>query len=62
MVILYYYLMVKHIPIMFYGWGIEPGTSVRPIHITDIAPTISMLLNIRMPSGTTGQPISEALK
>ncbi|WP_286747363.1 alkaline phosphatase PafA [Roseivirga sp. UBA1976] len=51
-----------HIPIMFYGWGIEPGTSVRPIHITDIAPTISMLLNIRMPSGTTGQPISEALK
>lgn len=51
-----------HIPIVFYGWGIKQGTSVRKIHITDIAPTISMLMNMRFTSGNTGQPIFEALK
>ena len=51
-----------HIPILFYGWGIEHGSSIRDTHITDIAPTISMLLNIRLTSGNTGQPIHEALK
>lgn len=51
-----------HIPIIFYGWGIDMGTSVRKIDITDIAPTISMLLEIRLPSGTTGKPIFEAMR
>jgi len=52
-----------HIPVIFYGWGINQGaTSVREIHITDIAPTVSMLLNMRMTSGNTGTPIFEALK
>ena len=49
-----------HVPIIFYGWGIKKGDSVRKIAITDIAPTISMLLEIRLPSGATGQPIFEA--
>ena len=52
-----------HIPIIFYGAGINQGaTSVRDIHITDIAATISMLMNMRLTSGNTGQPIHEALK
>lgn len=51
-----------HIPVIFYGWGVKPGKSVREIHITDIAPTLSMLLNIRLPSGATGLPIAEAIK
>ncbi|HEY9117004.1 MAG TPA: alkaline phosphatase PafA [Roseivirga sp.] len=51
-----------HIPIIFYGWGVKAGSSVREMHITDIAPTVSMLLNIRLPSGSTGQPIAEAIK
>ncbi len=51
-----------HVPIIFYGWGVQPGTSVRKMHITDIAPTISMLLQIRLPNGATGQPIFEAIK
>lgn len=51
-----------HIPVLFYGWGIQSGNSVREIHITDIAPTISMLLNMRLPSGATGQPVFEAIK
>lgn len=51
-----------HVPIMFYGWGINQGSSVREIHITDIAPTISMMMKMRLPNGATGQPIHEALK
>lgn len=51
-----------HVPVIFYGWGIKQGTSVRDIHITDIAPTISMLMNMRMTNGNNGQPIFEALK
>lgn len=51
-----------HIPIIFYGWGVKPGTSVREIHITDIAPTISMLMNMRLPNGANGTPIHEAMK
>lgn len=51
-----------HVPIMLYGWGVKPGSSVREIHITDIAPTISMLMNMRLPNGATGQPIVEVFK
>lgn len=51
-----------HVPVIFYGWGVKKGTSVRKIHITDIAPTISMMLQIRLPNGATGQPIFEAIK
>ena len=46
-----------HVPILFYGWGIEQGSTVDRLSITDIAPTISTLLNIPLPSGATGQPI-----
>lgn len=51
-----------HVPVMFYGWGVKNGTSVRKIHITDVAPTVSMLLNMRLPNGATGQPIKEVFK
>lgn len=49
-----------HVPIIFYGKNIKHGTSVKPVAITDIAPTLSMLLNISLPSSSTGQPL-EAL-
>jgi hypothetical protein len=29
--------------------------------VTDIAPTLATLLQIRMPNGTTGQPIPEVI-
>tara|TARA_R110001599_G_scaffold353271_1_gene591346 strand:- start:4869 stop:6500 length:1632 start_codon:yes stop_codon:yes gene_type:complete len=51
-----------HVPILFYGWGVKQGSSVREIHITDIAPSISMLLNMRLPNGATGTPIPEIFK
>lgn len=50
-----------HIPLIFYGWRIKPGTNVSEINITDIAPTISMLLNIQFPNGCTGKVIEDVL-
>lgn len=48
-----------HVPIMFYGWGIPAGkTSVERVHITDIAPTLAMLLKISLPTGADGSPIA----
>ncbi len=51
-----------HVPILFYGWGIKQGSTVKYHPITDIAPTISTLLNIKFPNGCTGQPIVEILE
>lgn len=48
-----------HVPIIFYGWNIAHGQSVRLVSITDIAPTISALLKIPYPNGATGNPLSE---
>lgn len=51
-----------HIPLLLFGKGIRNGSLVRRTHIPDIAPTISVLLGIAFPNGTTGEPIPEALK
>jgi hypothetical protein len=44
---------------LFYGAGIKHGSTVRYHPVTDIAPTLSILLGIRFPNGCTGQPIEE---
>ncbi len=46
-----------HIPLIFMGCGISPGSSNKPCHITDIAPTLSLLLGIQFPSASVGQPL-----
>ncbi|MEY8021598.1 alkaline phosphatase PafA [Muriicola sp. SD30] len=50
-----------HVPLLFFGKGISQGSTVERTEIDDIAPTISALLGIAFPSGTTGQPIEEVL-
>ena len=56
------YAYDTHVPVLFYGWGIAKGSSVDYHTITDIAPTLSVLLRIKFPSGTTGNPAAKALK
>lgn len=56
------YTYDTHVPIVFYGAGIKPGTSVVPYEITDIAPTLAMLMQIRLPSGATGKPVMELFR
>ena len=48
-----------HIPLVFMGWGVRPGKLGREVYMSDIAPTITTLLNIQMPSGTVGRAIHE---
>lgn len=55
------YTYDTHIPALFYGSRVKKGASSRLHAITDIAPTISVLLRIKFPNGTTGQPVSELL-
>lgn len=48
-----------NVPIMFFGWGVKHGSSSRRASITDIAPTLSMMLDLRLPNGSNGSPILE---
>ena len=51
-----------HVPIIFYGNGIKKGRSSKKYDIIDIAPTISNLLKIEAPNGTSGIVIEEVLE
>ncbi|AWX43862.1 Alkaline phosphatase [Flagellimonas maritima] len=50
-----------HVPLLFFGNGIKKGSTAKRTEIPDIAPTISTLLGIAFPNGTTGTPIEEVL-
>ncbi|MBC7722749.1 MAG: alkaline phosphatase family protein [Pedobacter sp.] len=51
-----------HIPMIFYGWGIKHGHTNRETYMTDIAPTITALLHVQMPSGSVGHVVEEVMK
>ncbi|HKL36592.1 MAG TPA: alkaline phosphatase PafA [Salegentibacter sp.] len=46
-----------HAPLIFYGNGVKTGSTTRRTEIVDIAPTVSALLGISFPNGTTGKPL-----
>src|SRR5690606_41641681 len=56
------YAYDTHAPLLFIGKGINHGSSVKRTEIPDIANTIAALLGIAFPSGSNGEPISEALQ
>jgi predicted AlkP superfamily pyrophosphatase or phosphodiesterase len=47
-----------HVPLVWYGWNVAPGSTVAPVHITDIAPTVASMLKILEPNGNSGTPIA----
>ncbi len=51
-----------HVPLLFYGKGINHGSTFKKTRIIDIAPTMSALLGISFPNSATGKPIIEVLK
>ena len=51
-----------HIPLLWYGWGINKGSTNRETYMTDIAATLAALLHIQMPSGCVGTVITEAIQ
>jgi hypothetical protein len=51
-----------HIPLLWYGWGIAQGRTLRRVNMTDIAATLAALLQVQMPNGCVGTVITEALR
>ena len=51
-----------HVPLVWYGWNVNPGESAVPTEIADIAPTIAAWLYIQEPNGSVGRPLQEYMK
>ncbi|WP_425234251.1 alkaline phosphatase PafA [Ulvibacterium sp.] len=51
-----------HVPLLFYGKGIKNGSTVKRTEISDIAPTLAVMLGIAFPNGSTGKPIAKVLE
>ncbi|TMU56119.1 alkaline phosphatase family protein [Flagellimonas algicola] len=52
----------KHVPCLWFGWNVPKGETVRAKSIDQIAPTLSMLLNIPFPSHASNKPIGELFR
>jgi predicted AlkP superfamily pyrophosphatase or phosphodiesterase len=50
-----------HVPFIISGPGIAKGESFETYTITDIVPTLAMLLKIKLPSACMGKPIAKAI-
>jgi len=50
-----------HVPVIFYGSGIRAGVYYDPVVVNDIAPTLSALLHVETPSGSSGRILKEVL-
>jgi len=46
------------VPLVFFGKGINRGKCYEKVNITDIAPSISTLLNVPFPNGCSGKPLN----
>jgi len=53
--------ITSYAPLAFYGWKIKPAVHNASYQVTDIAPTLSRLLNIPIPNASIGKPIKELL-
>ncbi|MEM6515410.1 MAG: alkaline phosphatase PafA [Bacteroidota bacterium] len=51
-----------HVPLLFFGKGIKQGFTYDKTVISDIAPTICVLLGISFPNSSSGQPLGFVLK
>ena len=47
------------VPLIWYGWNVRRNLIIRPIDMTDVATTISAMLNIMVPNAATGAVIEE---
>jgi hypothetical protein len=51
-----------HVPVIFLGAAIRPGSYPGSIGVQDVAPTLATLLAIEPPSGNMGRVLTEMLK
>ncbi len=50
-----------HVPVLFMGPGIKPGRYEERIEPNDIAPTLTNMLDVQTPSGSSGRVLREML-
>ncbi|MFC2118187.1 alkaline phosphatase family protein [Bacteroidota bacterium] len=51
-----------HVPLIWYGWKIQPKTIQRKVSLTDIAPTLANFLHIQRPNSSCGITIYELIE
>ncbi len=51
-----------HVPLLFYGWGIQKGETFERTSVADTAPTVAAMLKILEPSGNVGKVIEAVMK
>ena len=51
----------QNVPLLLYGHGVRKGKLYRETNTRDIAPTLSVIMGVPFPSGTTGSPVIEAI-
>jgi predicted AlkP superfamily pyrophosphatase or phosphodiesterase len=51
-----------HVPALFFGFGVTPGYTFAPCNITDIAPTVTSICRLPLPSAAVGKPIQPLVK
>jgi predicted AlkP superfamily pyrophosphatase or phosphodiesterase len=55
------YAYDRHVPVLFLGPGIKPGHYDNTIQVNDIAPTLATILDVQIPSGSSGRVLTEML-
>lgn len=51
-----------HVPLVFFGAGIQAGRVEREVHVVDVAPTLAKFLSYDFPQRVNGAPLAEVLK
>ena len=52
----------NQIPLIWYGWKIEKSKIFADVTLSDVAPTLSLMLDMPLPSAATGKPIVQLLQ
>jgi predicted AlkP superfamily pyrophosphatase or phosphodiesterase len=51
-----------HVPVLMMGAGVKHGEVVRRTSITDVVPTICMIVGCALPDAAVGEPVPEVLR
>ncbi|WP_276498612.1 alkaline phosphatase PafA [Pontibacter litorisediminis] len=51
-----------HVPLLWYGWKVQPGESDAQAEVSDIAATLAAWLYIQEPNGSVGKPLQVYMK
>ena len=52
----------SHIPLVFMGPGVRPGTYYTTAVLNDLAPTVASMIEVEIPSGSVGRVLDEIIQ